>query len=479
MKNNILKAAVCMVLSLAFVLSAAITSFADGTHGFFMTCYTDVTDDKTDGFMMDFYSDSENALCTYWSNANWSMYTGASVKKLGYLSITGGGAYAGLQILDRPEQRRGIMSMWRYEYTDIKTRERKYLYAKAIYGKTTSFSNEGSGTSCVMEYDWKSNQWYREMILCWEDAETGYTFIGNWYYDYEADQWSLFAYYNTFLVESYMKGDIGQFLENFVESTRENYRSFRYRNIYMLPYQGQGIDDWKSCDKIYITSDANPKAHGEAQLGLSDDKTYVWAWVDGKSSVDTDEKIDLTAKLVQPDKPTVGTPSIGEFTVKDSVNKDGEIKHTKVEWSMADHSTPQLSYNVVFTDIDGKVLASASGTRPEVETVTVDSFGTDAYKCTITVKDVFGQTATSEYESATYGKADTTAPDGTVTPDKTDDIAPETKAPETSTTPVETGSENGEEKSNMGTVVAIVAAAVVAIGVVAFVLITIKNRKKK
>ena len=469
MKRRFLKLAFCLTLTAILAFSGILTSFADGTHGFFMTCYTDVTDDKTDGFMMDFYSDSENALCTYWSNANWSMSTSASVKKLGYLGITGGGAYAGFQILDKPEQRRGIMSMWRYEYTDLKTMQKKYLYAKAVYGKTTSFDNEGSGTSCVMEYNWKSSQWYRELILCWEDEETGYTFIGNWYYDYEADEWYLFAYYNTFLVESYMKGDIGQFLENFVESTRENYRSFRYRNIYMLPYQGQGLDDWKSCDKIYITTDANPKAHGEAKLGLSEDGTYVWAWVDGKSTVDTDEKIDLTTKLVQEDKPSVGTPVIEEVKVKDSINKDGKIKNTKVTWSMDDHSTPQLSYTVVFTDINGNELAKTSGTRPEVSSVTVDGLSTDAYKCEITVKDVFGQVTTCSYESETYGKTDTSVPETTTAPDNT----AETTTPDNTTTETD-----GENESN-GTWVTIAAASIIAIGVIVFVVLAIKNKKKK
>lgn len=500
MKKKILKAIICLTISALFILSGTITSFADGTHGFFMTCYTDVTDDKTDGFMMDFYSDSENALCTYWSNANWSMYTGATIKKFGYIDFKGGGAYAGLQILDRPEQRRGIMSFWRYEYMDLKTREKKYLYAKAIYGKTTSFSNEGSGTSCVMEYNWKSSQWYRELILCWVDAETGYTFVGNWYYDYEADQWSLFAYYNTYLVDSYIKGDIGQFLENFVESTRENYRSFRYRNIYMLPYQGQGLNDWKSCDKIYITTDANPKAHGEAKLGLSDDKSYVWAWVDGRNlEVDTDEKIDLTAKLVQADKPSVGTPEIAELKVTDSTNKDGTVSGTKVQWTMAEHSTPQLSYKLVFTDESGKELYSTYSTRPEVTKVDVDAFGTGAYKCTLTVKDVFGQETTSVYESETFGKGETVVPE-TTTPDTTPDVTPDTTAdatakptadatsdatadatakPTADATPETTAPADDADTSNNGTIVVIVAASIIGIGAIVFVLIVLKNKKKK
>ena len=463
MKTKFLRCTLCALLSAFFVLSCALVSNADGTHGFFMTCYTNVTDKKTDGFMMDFYSDSENALCTYWSNANWSMYTKPTIQKYKYLNFTGGGAYAGLQIGDTPDDRRGIMSMWRYEYMDLQSRETKYIYAKAIYGKTTTYDNEGSGTSCVMPYAWKSNQWYRELLLCWEDEETGNTFIGTWYYDYEADKWTLFAYYNTFLVDSYIQGDIGQFLENFVESTRENYRSFRYRNIYLLPTGQTGIDSWKSCDKIYIQSDANPKAHGEAKLGLSEDGTYVWAWVDGRSEIDTDEKLDLTATLKQDAKPTVGTPAINAIAAKNSVS-NGKILSTRINWEMTENSTPQLSYSLKVVDENGNELASASGTRPEVNSVKLDDLKTDSYKCELTVTDVFGQTATATYTSENFGKtSETSEPTGTEAPVTT--VSPET-------TPA-------EEDDIVSAVIGASAAAIVVIVIVVVVFIVIKKKKNK
>ncbi|MBO5744340.1 MAG: DUF3472 domain-containing protein [Clostridia bacterium] len=461
-KRRIFKTAMALMICAVFMFTGAIGAFADGTHGFFMTCYTDVTDDKTDGFMMDFYSDSENALCTYWSNANWSMYTLPTVKANGYLNFKGGGAYAGFQILDKPEQRRGIMSMWRYEYMDMKTRETKYIYAKAIYGKTTSFSNEGSGTSCVMEYNWKSSQWYRELILCWEDEETGNTFIGNWYYDYEADEWTLFAYYNTFLIDSYMNGDIGQFLENFVESTRENYRSFRYRNIYMLPNgSDHKVEDWLSCQKIYIQSDANPKAHGEAKLGLSEDGTYVWAWVDGRSSVDTDEKLELTATLKQEAKPTVGTPLIQSLSTKDIKSK-GEVNGTRVTWELGKNSTPQLSYKLEVFDESGSLITTASGTRPEVDNLKLDDVKTDAYRCELTVTDVFGQTAKATYTSEAYGKSDAEPTD------TENNIVLPTKTPSTHV-----------DKENSSMTWVIVACAVAAVVVAAVVVAVVIKKKKK
>lgn len=392
-KKHIFKSAVCSIICVMMFVSAALISNADGTHGFFMTCDASVTDNKSNGFLIDFYSDSENALCTYWSNANWSMYTLPTVKKFKYTAFTGGGAYAGLQLRGNTNDRTGIMSMWRYEYRDLATNKTKYIYAKAIYGKTTTYDNEGSGTSCVMPYNWKNNQWYRELLYCWQDAETGYTFIGTWFYDYEADEWTLFAYYNTFLVESYIQGDIGQFLENYVESTRENYRSFRYRNIYFL---SQETGEWISSPNIDIRSDANPKAHGEAKLGVSDDGTYVWASVDGRSEIDTDELLQIKPTLVQSEKPVVGSPAIETFRVIEG--KDS----AKLAWVMTGNSTPQLSYKAVITDSEGNEIATKYETRPEVASVTLKDLGTDSYKCEITVTDVFGKTASATYTSKNY-----------------------------------------------------------------------------
>lgn len=460
MKKRIFKSMVCITICVIMLVSSSafLISNADGTHGFFMTCDAGVTGNKSNGFLIDFYSDSENALCTYWSNANWSMYTLPTVKKFRYSNFNGGGAYAGLQLRGTVDDRTGIMSMWRYEYRDLATNETKYIYAKALYGKTTTYDNEGSGTSCVMPYDWKNNQWYRELLYCWEDAETGYTFIGTWFYDYEADEWTLFAYYNTFLVESYIQGDIGQFLENYVESTRENYRSFRYRNIYFL---SQETGEWISSPKVELRSDANPKAHGEAKLGVSEDGTYVWASVDGRSDIDTDELLKITPTLVQSDKPVVGTPSIETFRVVEM--KDS----AKLAWAMTSNSTPQLSYKAVITDSEGNEIASKYETRPEVVSVTLKDLGTDSYKCELTVTDVFGNAVTTTYTSKNYveGGALTTE-EPTSTPEATPEIT-------------ENGDDAVNENSSDITLYIIIASAAVGLIVIALAVVLVIKKKQE
>ena len=387
MKKYAIKQSIGILLVLASLFGFVLSSYADDPYGFYMDCDASVVNDQADGFMIDFYSDSAEALCTYWSKANWSMDTAFSSKILG-ATLSGGGAYAGVQIKDTPSDRAGIMSLWRYEYRCGGKTE--YIYAKALYGKTTTDDNEGLGTSCVMPYAWKSGTWYRQLLLCWQDAETGNTLIGTWFYDYDADKWTLFAYYNTFLYRSFIKGGVGQFLENFSESQGARYRSFCYRNVYFLSHES---GQWVSSPKVSLRSVRNSKVFGEAKLGVSEDGTYVWASADGTSSVDTDHTLSVNPTLVQSEKPIVSEPKIDLFTVH---------KNGSVYWCMAENSTPQLSYALTIEDANGNVLRRRSATRPDTIRLALGDLETDTYKCTLTVTDVFGKSTEATYCSDAY-----------------------------------------------------------------------------
>ena len=483
--------AVAMFVS-AFTVFGSVGSYADGTHGFYMKCDANVVEGKSDGFMIDFYSDAENAWSTYYSNANWSMYTKPTMLKLKAFNWQGGGAYAGLQILGTSAERRGIMSFWRYEYKEMGTLEEKTLYAEAVVGKTTKYDNEGSGTSCVMEYNWKCGQWYRELLYCWTDEKTGNTFMGNWYYDYETDTWDLFAYYDTKLIESYITGGIGQFLENFNESKRETVRSFRYKGVYFLAHSDardgsykQG--EWISSPSVYLYSDGNVKAVGEATLGAADDGTYVWGEVDGTSKVDTDERIEMRHTLNQPEKPeAIGEPVISTVEAGDS-KKGDEITKTRIQWETGEHSTPQLSYTVVLTDKSGNEIGRASGTRPEVREVSFPN--TDpAYKCEVTVTDVFGKTTTATDTSEAYGGSE----DPTPTPTTPSGDPTETPSGETTNTPApsentvattpatsETSKSENDGSSSWVVPVVIAVAAVAVVGGGCGAYFAVKKKKKK
>lgn len=375
----------CLMLASLLCVSA----FADGSHGFYMECSIVPVNNKADGFMIDFYSDAENALATYYSNANWGMYIIPTKNHYNYKTMVGGGAYAGLQITYRSNMRKGIMSFWRYECTDWMDNV-SYIYADVMMGKSTHYDNEGSGTSCVMDYQWDCGTWYRELLYCWEDVETGETFMGNWYYNYNTDHWDLFVYYNTHLIDSYINSGVSQFLENFSQSYRENVRNFRYKGVYVL---GHETGEWISSPTVKVFTDRNEKAVGETSMGVAEDGSYVWGQVDGGSAIDSDDYKEMTTTIVQPEKPqNIGTPKFSKVSVK--TDNDG---NQILSWEMDEHSTPQLSYRLTVTDPDYKVIYSGTQTRPNVQEVNLGKLNSDVFTCTLTVKDVFGQSVKQSY----------------------------------------------------------------------------------
>ena len=397
MKKRIFAAIIGAVIIMGGLLPLfVLPSSATGTHGLYLECRANVTNYKSDGFMIDFYSHAESdamPLGTYWSNANWNMYTSPSETKLGYNNIEGGGAYAGLQYNDNGHCYDGIMSMWRWEYRD-RNGETQYLYADTMVGNSVHYSHEGSGTSCIMPYAWQFDQWYRELLFCWDDEETGETFIGTWFYDYNADEWTLFTYYNTHLVDSYIDTDVNQFLENYTDRFNNRYRSWRYKNVYFMPH---GSTSWVSQPNVKMSTDYNESAVGVFDMGIASDRSYVWGWVDGRNGQNVAdpnyEHVERSFTLNQPSSPTLGNLSVASFDAGDPSN---------INWTLSRNSTPQLGYELVLTDVAGAELARVSGTRPEVRSLALEDVDTDAYKCTLTLRDVFGQTTTLEETTAHY-----------------------------------------------------------------------------
>ena len=391
--RRIWKCLVCFALCASMLIPfGTVYTHAEGTHGLYMECSANVTKNRSDGFMIDFFSDSDDALCTYWSNVNWNMDVVRTMRVLGYRNMTGGGAYAGVQIRGSKNDHVGIMSMWLWSYTQNK--EQKTLYAESMMSKTARYSNEGSGTSCIMPFDWKNGQWYRQLLFCWDDEETGYTMIGTWFYDYEADVWTLFTYYNTGLVESFINTGCDQFLENYSDRYNDRFRSWRYRNVYFLSHD---THEWVSQPNVTMHTDGNVKAVGIPEMGISEDGSYVWGTVDGSNGLNVadpnfkEQRRQFT--LNQPEKPTMGEPIVKSFDAK---------KLSEITWEMDDHSTPQLSYSIVVRDKRGREIAKTSGTRPDVVKAAVGYVKAEEYEATLTIRDVFGKETTAVYKTAGF-----------------------------------------------------------------------------
>lgn len=129
------------------------------------------------------------ALCNFWMTLD-GLYAQPDFAFLPdtEMNTMAGGAYAGLQTHESGPA--AIMSFWHTEYIDTDG-QRHLLEAERLYpagGETNRFGGEGTGTNCFTNIDWKPSHWYRMVIRCWDDPDTGSTLVGQWLCDLESDE---------------------------------------------------------------------------------------------------------------------------------------------------------------------------------------------------------------------------------------------------------------------------------------------------
>ena len=446
-------------------------------------------------FTIDFMS-TETPNYTYWALANFSVAM-TKESKVTYRSLSGGGAYAGLQnrAPTATQGFSGIMSFWEWFYTDSNG-EQQSLRATRIYPKGSSeFGGEGEGTNIIAQYNWQPNKWYRMYLKSWVNPETKTTYVGQWFLDIEAGEWTLFSYFDTHMINSYLTGNAGLFMENYVSATNTEERDFRTKNIYFMDKR---TNEWVSTPSCFLSfgghSAEYPKI-GTHEFGSTDE--YFW----GKAGapVENQDEYEKTAQqkaiysIKQPEQPDeTAAPVIKSLTSGDT-KKDGAITKTAIRWEMDEKSTPFFSYTLKVTDQNGKELFASAATAPELTELSFENTEA-AYKCELTVTDVFGKTATATYTSEAYGEepapttpdeSSTVAPtDETTTPDASTSepvssseestVAPaETETPSADTTP------NNDESSFPVVPVVIAVAAVAVIGGGCGVYFATKKKKKQ
>ena len=224
---------------------------------------------KYSGFLIDFRADY-TPEGTYWALCNWDMDT-SCLSKLGTVTDAGG-AYAGLQSNDvGPES---IMSFWEITYKDSKG-SKHVINANRVYPETNStnhFGGEGEGTNYITGYEWKPGKWYRMYIGCYEDAASGHTFVEQWFEDIAKKKWTKICVFDTGLSNSYFKGAMSQFMENYDYETSNNVRTFEYKNIYVRDYK---TGKWNGITKSTLSIDTwwgNKK--GSYAFGANENALY-------------------------------------------------------------------------------------------------------------------------------------------------------------------------------------------------------------
>ena len=73
-------------------------------------------------------------------------------------------------------------------------------------------------------------------LNCYEDEDTGHTFVEQWVEDIESEEWTKVSCFDTGLSNSGFIGNMSQFMENYHEDYCNEVRTFSYRNLYVREY---------------------------------------------------------------------------------------------------------------------------------------------------------------------------------------------------------------------------------------------------
>ena len=343
-----------------------------------------------DTFVIEMSSDLDPD-CTYWSLANFQLHISDKTKAL-YKDITGGHVYAGLQ--HSGGARKAIMAFWEWHYWPngvSSGEEETNLTAQRIYPKgSNDFGGEGEGTNCIKNYYWETSKWYRMVLHTWDDPITGTTMCGQWFQDVETGKYTLISYFDTKMIDSYMKGDMSFFMENFYGINAGEERDVKIKNMYVRTYADKNCVSVNSSELSHCNNWAGNKT-GNHSFGATEE--YFWGKAGGFISADKQAALDKNQKptkytINQPETPTIGGIVFDELQLR---SRD---EQQFVRWYFEDGSTPQLSYRVKCTDVDGKVIYDQTKWAPEDFYHILEGVTTDAYLCEFTVTDVFGQEKT-------------------------------------------------------------------------------------
>ncbi len=372
------------------------------------------TSGKYDAFMVDFRA-NETPPGTYWALCNFSMDTSGS-KEL-YPGISGNmGAYAGLQNVAPSSGERAIMSFWEVDVGGG-LENGSGLRATRVYpaGGESGFGGEGEGNNYLTSYNWKPGKWVRMVLRCWDDPETGLTYIGQWFVDLESGAWTLISVFNTHLKHSFMCGNMSAFMENYLSSYADPERDINLKNYYVLDHED---GEWKTLQDGSKGAGAKlafdhynvwKNKRGAHSSGVASDEggEYFWGkssgilpdeWNGNTAAYDDSILNNAPASISQPAAPTLPSTEIKNLTLE----REGE--GWTARWSARAATTPHLSYRAVLFGREGTPLATEEGVFTGAEyKVNLPDVGTDALRCVVEVTDLFGGKVSGEAATAAMG----------------------------------------------------------------------------
>lgn len=350
--------------------------------------YTSFVNGEIDIYTIDFCTDDAPiytyyALCDFWMSLD-GLRSQSDFAELPNteMNTMAGGAYAGLQTHESGPA--AIMSFWHIEYIDTDG-QRQLIEARRLYpagGKTNKFGNEGTGTNYFTNIDWEPSHWYRMVIRCWDDADTGTTLVGQWLCDLESGEWTLISYFDTGYPDSAMK-TVGRFLEDWSPDTNDQVRSWKLKNIYG---REKKTALWHSLDNVTIQAVDFGAQTGGYEYGVKDN--CFWGKTCGigrdmKEGV-TEEELRHVFRISQPAEPELPETAEPELTLTAA---NGTVN---AEWTFGG-SAPQCTAYIEITDGSGAAVASAAVPRPEVNTAEIGGIAAGTYTVRLTVTDIWGR----------------------------------------------------------------------------------------
>ena len=352
------------------------------------------TSRKFDAFTIDFRGiDTPNS--TYWSLCNWQMDL-TEFKKT-HTDVTGGGAYGGLQTIINGKT--AIISFWEVGYKEngvAKTQRASRIYPK---GDESTFGGEGEGTNYIHEFNWPTNVWHRFVIFSWTDYSTKKTFVGEWIQNLSTQEWTLFAYFNTKLDNSYITGGLSQFQENYNANYFGTERSFQIKNMYAYDRVNR---KWISLNTTRLSYD--PASWGYNTAGTHDigyTTNYFYGStglpVEDQKAYDESNPSYVIGTIKQPDTPSFTKPSFKSYSVTLTSTK------LTINWSIDPKSCPCYEYEIkvqVGTQTGLKTIHTNTISRPEQTSYTYSSTFSGVYVALVTAKSI-------SMEQATYGESKT------------------------------------------------------------------------
>ena len=320
---------------------------------------------------------------TYWCLLQWGLDKTKFKETHPDAEVLGGAAgYGGLQSTDTEPH--GIMSFWQLDYKENGVT--KNLKASRVYpsGEESIFTNEGEGTNYIDTYKWSANIWYRFIIYSWKDNLTGNTFVGQWIQNLSTKEWTLFAYFDTKLKDSYIIGPLFQFQENYLASTYGVERSSQFKNMYVLD---KTIKKWVplSKTKLYCNFGAfGGDTAGTSEFGFTSNYFYMNSGlkVDDQDAYDKSKPDSVIATLNQPDTP----PDFIDPKIK-SLDVTLSTKKMIINWSMDSKTSPCFKFGIGIYKYDNSeysLIKQVYITRPEERTYSFTSVFKGKYRIQFT-----------------------------------------------------------------------------------------------